>query len=460
MAKKIIAAVISAMLLATSVCAMEIDRCDTNIRISGTAEPGSDVRLNVINSAGELIWLDSVTSGYDGIYAMDMSTPAADNTEEYILTVNGTDIQSVTVEGNSDVVMILKTADNESFAEKIAVYAKRFGYDAEIFNKVADKSLMKKLFQGEELSSAETVTTAYYKACGLCLLNEAGRSEVLDVLEKYNKYLVPGYAEDMKKLTRTQKEKFAIALIGRDYISFSDFLLGYSSALADAKKFEGSQSQGGGTSGGSVSGGRGGYVAPPAATEQPTAQPTEQPMTSSEPFTDLNDVEWAKESILKLYTDGIVKGKADGYFAPNDPITREEFTAMLVRCFKLDGSSEVSFSDIPGGAWYEEYVSAAAANGIISGISENQFGVGMNLTREDCAVMCSRIIDKLGVLADADKQKFSDDEDIAEYAGQAVYKLKGLGILSGTGDNKFEPKGICTRAMTAKIIDLLGECCK
>ena len=69
--------------------------------------------------------------------------------------------------------------------------------------------------------------------------------------------------------------------------------------------------------------------------------------------------------------------------------------------------------------------------------------------------MCARILGSVSTDAKADL--FADDYDIADYAKEAVYKLKELGILSGTGENKFEPNGLCTRAMTAKIIDLLGE---
>lgn len=128
---------------------------------------------------------------------------------------------------------------------------------------------------------------------------------------------------------------------------------------------------------------------------------------------------------------------------------------MLVRCFSLTGEAESSFSDVAEDAWYAQYVSAAVANGVVKGMADGKFGVGSKLTRQDCAVMCARILGSVSTDAKADL--FADDYDIADYAKEAVYKLKELGILSGTGENKFEPNGLCTRAMTAKIIDLLGE---
>ena len=50
---------------------------------------------------------------------------------------------------------------------------------------------------------------------------------------------------------------------------------------------------------------------------------------------------------------------------------------------------------------------------------------------------------------------FSDDSDIASYAKDAVYTLKDMGIVSGTGEGNFEPKRIMTRAEAAVVISNL-----
>ena len=40
-------------------------------------------------------------------------------------------------------------------------------------------------------------------------------------------------------------------------------------------------------------------------------------------FTDIASVEWAAESINELTKIGVINGKAEGIFAPNDNVTRE-----------------------------------------------------------------------------------------------------------------------------------------
>jgi hypothetical protein len=48
-------------------------------------------------------------------------------------------------------------------------------------------------------------------------------------------------------------------------------------------------------------------------------------------FTDIASVEWATESINELARLGVVNGKAEGIFAPDDTVTREEFVIILYR---------------------------------------------------------------------------------------------------------------------------------
>ena len=42
-------------------------------------------------------------------------------------------------------------------------------------------------------------------------------------------------------------------------------------------------------------------------------------------FADLEDVPWAKEAIGVLAARGVLQGVGGGYFAPNEPVKREEF---------------------------------------------------------------------------------------------------------------------------------------
>ena len=80
--------------------------------------------------------------------------------------------------------------------------------------------------------------------------------------------------------------------------------------------------------------------------------------------------------------------------------------------------------------------------------------LGYELSRQDIAVMLARVLDK----TEPSDEAFGDDAEISDYAKDAVYTLKNLGILNGTGDGSFEPKRAVTRAECAKIVyELIKE---
>ena len=162
---------------------------------------------------------------------------------------------------------------------------------------------------------------------------------------------------------------------------------------------------------------------------------------------------WAKDSIENLTELGIVSGKGDGIFAPMDKVTREEFVKMIVCAYELfDKSAVCSFDDVNKDARYAPYVASAYNSGLVYGVSEEEFGIGRNITREEMAVIAYRAAGYEKMTAD---NLFADDDKISDYAKTAVYTMRSKGIMSGKGDNRFAPKDFATRAEAAKMLDLM-----
>ncbi len=167
-------------------------------------------------------------------------------------------------------------------------------------------------------------------------------------------------------------------------------------------------------------------------------------------FKDLNSVGWAYNAISELYTRGIVAGRTEEAFYPMDTVKREEFATMMVSALGLDTSDRTTkFKDIAEDAWYAPYISAAYRKGIISGISADKFGAGMEITKQDMAVI---IYNSLANKIDGGEPAFTDSANIAGYAKAAVSALSKLGIISGTGDGSFAPTKTATRAEAAVMI--------
>ena len=184
------------------------------------------------------------------------------------------------------------------------------------------------------------------------------------------------------------------------------------------------------------------------------------PVAEKEPvkFTDVDGVEWAKEAIDALSASGVVAGIGGGQFAPDAAVTREQFVKMIVSALNMEvAEGDAEFTDLEKGAWYQSFVNTAVKNNIISGIGEGKFGIGINITRQDAAV----ILYRAAQLSANGELGFTDNAEISDYAQDAVKTLSAMGVVGGTGDGSFAPKATCTRAQAAVMIyRLLGSVSK
>lgn len=194
-------------------------------------------------------------------------------------------------------------------------------------------------------------------------------------------------------------------------------------------------------------GGGGGVSIKPSS--NPIVTPTEP---ANKSFTDLDQAAWAEDDINALFEAGILAGDGSGSFYPNRTVTREELVTMVVKAFDLEPSGELDFKDVKVDAWYAENIKAAFAAGAISGVSENSFGVGMEITRQDLAAIIYRLA-KLP--AGSEVKRFADESEIAEYAKEAVLVLSSNGIISGMDENNFGPRLTATRAQVAVMLNRL-----
>lgn len=177
-------------------------------------------------------------------------------------------------------------------------------------------------------------------------------------------------------------------------------------------------------------------------------------------FPDVKESAWYYNAVNYCANKGIFNGNKDGTFAPNKSITRAEFVVALANYSAEDISSEecVRFNDVKGSHWYYRATSWAANNGIVSGVSENSFAPSREITRQDLCVMLNNYLKYKGIDAPADNSKlFADDSKIGSWAHKAVYTIKNAGIVSGMGQNNFEPRSKATRAQVAQMMMKFDE---
>lgn len=182
----------------------------------------------------------------------------------------------------------------------------------------------------------------------------------------------------------------------------------------------------------------------------------ERELKTRKVFDDIDSVPWAEDAIRELYNRGIISGKAEGIFAPNDYLTREELVKMLLAAMNLEttGAEPVNMWDVNRNAWYAPYVDTAVASGIIQGIGDGSFGIGSLVNREEICVIADRAAQAGGIFLDDEFtiKSFSDEKQISSWAVYSVNKMRESFVITGVGGNYFEPKSLVTRAQAAKII--------
>jgi len=277
--------------------------------------------------------------------------------------------------------------------------------------------------------------------------------------------LISGDVTDYKNATSKVKNASNSIIYDKKsgVLDIESFILILKDAVKEAKKTSGGSSGGGGGGGAGGSGGGGGASSSKAETTggipagvSSSEEEKKSPMDSVDvKFNDIDDVVWAREAIYVLAINGCISGKAENVFAPHDNITREEFLKIALLTFKLnDNTAEIPFVDVDPDSWYAEYVAAAYAGGITNGLTDDTFGVGMPITRQDVAAMVYRMasIKNKSFADDGVYIQFDDENVIADYALEAVKALAGKIIINGMENNLFVPNSYCTRAQAVKIL--------
>ncbi|MFC5529059.1 pullulanase [Cohnella yongneupensis] len=165
---------------------------------------------------------------------------------------------------------------------------------------------------------------------------------------------------------------------------------------------------------------------------------------------------WAYAAIKSLSAKHIINGVSDTRFAPDRTITRAEFAAMLVRALGVKTESTATpFADVDSNKWYAAYVATANRLGLIKGRKEKSFAPEETISREEMAVMLVRALAvKNGkeVPMASEGAAFSDRTGISGWALQSVDTAAALGLVHGNGKGAFAPQGKLTRAESAQVV--------
>jgi|GEM_PF-2866156 len=135
------------------------------------------------------------------------------------------------------------------------------------------------------------------------------------------------------------------------------------------------------------------------------------------PFKDVSVTSPYYYAISFVYDNGFLKGVSDDRFEPGGLMTRAMFVAVLGRYagFDISGYGASSFDDVPETEYYSDSVEWAAKNDIVTGIGDNKFNPDGFITREQMFTVLMRFADATG------KMFYSDYYDYSDYYWPAVF---------------------------------------
>lgn len=125
---------------------------------------------------------------------------------------------------------------------------------------------------------------------------------------------------------------------------------------------------------------------------------------------------WAREAIDFLARRLIIRGVGSDLFAPDEKVTRAQFAALLVRALRVEEEQPglPVFKDVPSSHWGRGAVEAAFKAGLVSGTGNGRFEPERWITREEMAVMLGRLLVKQGAAVKLDASQAA--EALASYS--------------------------------------------
>lgn len=166
--------------------------------------------------------------------------------------------------------------------------------------------------------------------------------------------------------------------------------------------------------------------------------------------TDLPPSHWAASTINAYVSRGVMAGYPDGTFRPEASVTRAEFVKMVNNVFGYDTLGSISFPDVSASYWGYDDIAKGVFAGYINGDENGYFKPEDPLTREEAASIICRI--KGLAPNQTPVSQYSDSDKIAAWSAPYVGAVTQFGYMEGNGDGTFNPTKALSRAEAASVL--------
>ena len=168
-------------------------------------------------------------------------------------------------------------------------------------------------------------------------------------------------------------------------------------------------------------------------------------------FADVTADAWYRNAVDYITARGIMNGTSDTAFSPDRTTSRGMIVTMLYRMENNpEAAAKAVFSDVESGQYYADAVAWASEKGIVTGYGDGTFRADDPITREQLTAILYRYADSPKTEGTLDL--FTDRESVSGYAADAMVWAVKNSIMNGKGDGILDPKGNASRAHAAQIL--------
>ncbi|BAU13413.1 S-layer protein [Leptolyngbya sp. NIES-3755] len=180
------------------------------------------------------------------------------------------------------------------------------------------------------------------------------------------------------------------------------------------------------------------------------------PASAQTTFSDVASDNYAAPFIQELASRNIIAGFGDGTFRPNDPVTRAQFAAILLKAFPNAQrvNTPINFSDVPSNYWGFQAIQNAYATGFLAGFPGGTFRPNDNIPRAQALVSLSNGLRYTATQpVDSLLQVYTDAGSIPGFARNSIAAATERRIVVNYPDvSLLNPNQVATRADVAAFI--------
>ena len=171
-------------------------------------------------------------------------------------------------------------------------------------------------------------------------------------------------------------------------------------------------------------------------------------------FTDVDVNAWYYPAVRYVGYHGIMSGHTEERFEPEGELSRAQLAQILYNMEGRPQAEKPNYVDVAATAWYADAIGWAVQAGILSGYGNGRMGPDDPVTREQLSAMLYRYADGKGydVAAQAELSGFADAAHISDYARVPMSWAYAWGIVNGTSESTLTPDGSAERAQAAAML--------